>query len=425
MPYHQLVRRYTDFENRDIWEYQLNLSAAEVRRLLEHLWELRAQYADYWFFDENCSYQLLFLLDVARPGLGLTDRFPLHAIPLDTLRAVVRQNDMLAGTVFRPSSRTRLEQGLATLAPDEVALVQRLAEGALAPDDAALERLPAARRAVALELAADLVTYRLRTAVQTRDEAASRAWRLLLARSRLAAEPALPPVPEPAVRPDEGHESARVGIGVGARDGRLFQSLEARPGYHDLRDPPAGYPPGAEIGFLDLGLRHYQGDRTIVLDRLTLVSIRSLSPWTELGRPLSWRLGGGLERYRARPSDERGTLVGALWGGAGPSLALPGGGLASLMADAEAAAGTDCPDACFVALGPALSVLWPATDWWSLALEGRWQLMLSDDLGERYELGFGQTFALRRNLALRLDLLLEDGRGGLQTEWASALHWYF
>jgi hypothetical protein len=118
-------------------------------------------------------------------------------------------------------------------------------------------------------------------------------------------------------------------------------------------------------------------------------------------------------------------LVGALGGGAGPSFALPGGGLASLLADAEAAAGTDCPDACFVALGPALSVLWPATDWWSLALEGRWQLMLSDDPGERYGLGFGQTFALRRNLALRLDLLLEDDRGGLQTEWASALHWYF
>ena len=33
--------------------------------------------------------------------------------------------------------------------------------------------------------------------------------------------------------------------------------------------------------------------------------------------------------------------------------------------------------------------------------------------------------ALRRNLALKVGLLLEDDRDGLQTEWASALHWYF
>ena len=230
MPYHQLVRKYTDFENRDIWEYRLNLSAAEVRRLLEHLWELRGQYADYYFFDENCSYQLLFLLDVARPGSGLTDRFPLHAIPVDTVRAVLGQNDMLAGTVFRPSSRTRIEHGLAALMPPERALVQRVADGALAPDAAELESLAPARRAAVLELAAELVTYRMRTAAQTRDQAARRAWRLLAARSRIVVEARPPPVPAPAVRPDRGHRSARVGGGVGARDGRWFQSLSVRPG---------------------------------------------------------------------------------------------------------------------------------------------------------------------------------------------------
>ncbi len=102
MPYYQLVRQYTDFENRDIWEYQLNLTPAEVRRLLEHLWELREQYADYYFFDENCSYQLLFLLDVARPGLRLADRFPVYAIPVDTVRAVVRQDDLLVARGVPP-----------------------------------------------------------------------------------------------------------------------------------------------------------------------------------------------------------------------------------------------------------------------------------------------------------------------------------
>ena len=95
------------------------------------------------------------------------------------------------------------------------------------------------------------------------------------------------------------------------------------------------------------------------------------------------------------------------------------------MAEAKAAAGTDCPDACFLALGPALTLVWPATDRWSLLLDGRWQLLLGADPADRFDLSLGQTFALGRNLALKVSLLLEDDRGGVQTEWASALHWYF
>ena len=340
-PYYQLVRQYTDFENRDIWEYQLNLTPVEVRRLLEHLWELREQSAAYYFFDENCSYQLLFLLDVARPGLRLTDRFPLYAIPVDTVRAVVRQDDMLAGTVFRPSSRTRIEQGLAALTPAERELAHRLADGALAAGDPELEALAPARRAAVLELAAEIVTYRMRTGERPREQAAGLAWQLLAARSQIAVAASTPPVPEPAVRPDQGHGSARIGLGLGARDGRFFQSLSARPGYHTLSDPEGGYVRGAAIDFLDLELRHYADDRGPTLNRLTVVGIRSLSPRDELFRPVSWQLGGGLDRFRRDGHDEKGALVGALWGVLGGGRPR-GPGLASLMGEAKVTAGPDC-----------------------------------------------------------------------------------
>ena len=182
LPYHAMVRQYTDYENRDIWEYELGLSRAETLRLVEHLWELRGQYADYFFFDENCSYQLLFLLDVARPGMGLADDFPLHAIPADTVRAVVAQDGMLERTVFRPSSRTLIEHRLGELEATERGLVAALADGGRPVDDPAIEALAPARRAAVLELAADFVTYRMRTGERTRDEAAALALQLLAAR---------------------------------------------------------------------------------------------------------------------------------------------------------------------------------------------------------------------------------------------------
>ena len=89
MPYYEKVKEYGDIDQRDIWEYNLNLSRREVERMFQHIWELKDIYTDYYFFDENCSYMVLFLLEAARPGLHLTDDF-LWVIPLDTVRAVQR-----------------------------------------------------------------------------------------------------------------------------------------------------------------------------------------------------------------------------------------------------------------------------------------------------------------------------------------------
>jgi Domain of unknown function (DUF4105) len=423
MPYHQLVRKYSDYENRDIWEYQLNLTAAEVRRLLEHLWELQGNYADYYFFDENCSYQLLFLLDVARPGLALTDRFGVYAIPVDTVRTVIDQPGLLDRAVFRPSSRTRIEHRLRVLSEPERALVRRL--GQLSADAPELQALQAPRRAAVLELAADFVTYRLRTGEQSRDQAAALAWRLLAARSRIAAPASFPAAPEPAVRPDQGHESARAAFGIGARDGRLFQTVRVRPGYHRLTDPEAGYLPGAEIDFLDLELRRYAGDRAPILDSLTAVDIRSLAPRYELFKPASWRLGGGLERFRASDDDEKGDLVAALWAGAGPAEDLGRGALGSMMLEAKLGSGTDCPDSCFAALGPAFTLLWPATERWTFLLDARLRLLMRDHLDRGFDVGLSQSYALGRNFALELDLLVQDDGAGAQAEWSTSLLWYF
>ncbi len=276
-----------------------------------------------------------------------------------------------------------------------------------------------------LELAAEIVTYRMRTGERPREQAAGLAWQLLAARSQIAVAASPPPVPEPAVRPDQGHGSARIGIGLGARDGRFFQSLSARPGYHTLSDPEGGYVPGAEIDFLDLELRHYAGDRGPTLNRLTVVGIRSLSARDELFRPVSWQLGGGLDRFRRDGHDEKGALVGALWGGAGPAVALGGRGLASLMGEAKVTAGPDCADTCFVALGPALTLIWPLTERWTVQLDSRVQALLGETVTDRFDAGLGQTLALTANLALKLDLLVEKDRGGPQTEWSTSLHWYF
>ena len=74
-PYYEKVTEYNNIDHRDIWEYDLNFSEHEVLRMVMHMWELKDIYSDYYFFDENCSYDLLYLLEAARPSLELTDEF--------------------------------------------------------------------------------------------------------------------------------------------------------------------------------------------------------------------------------------------------------------------------------------------------------------------------------------------------------------
>ncbi|MGH7788632.1 MAG: DUF4105 domain-containing protein, partial [Candidatus Binatia bacterium] len=106
-PYYEIVRVYGDWERRDIWEYQLALSQADVDLLVAHLWELRGVEFDYYFFDENCSYQLLALLEAARPDLHLKDQFGVWVIPADTVRVVVGEPGLVTSTSFRASAGTR------------------------------------------------------------------------------------------------------------------------------------------------------------------------------------------------------------------------------------------------------------------------------------------------------------------------------
>ena len=106
LPYYMKVREYSDLENRDLWEYELDFSPEEVERVLRHAWELLPAYFEYYFFDENCSYHLLALLQVARPELDLTAPFRLWALPVDTVRVLTSEPGLVRRIVYRPANST-------------------------------------------------------------------------------------------------------------------------------------------------------------------------------------------------------------------------------------------------------------------------------------------------------------------------------
>ncbi len=404
-PYYSKVKEYNDIENRDIWEYELNLTTEEIDRLLMHLWELGPTYFDYYFFDENCSYHLLSLLEVARPDLRLTDRFRWWAIPADTVRAVTRQPGLVKRAVYRPANTTILRYRLSRMNEAERAMARELAERRLGLNDERLRRLPQARQAVIIETAYEYAVYRRLAGRTDGEKAAAYERTLLLARSELSVPGKPRAVPQPAVRPDQGHETARFTAGAGREDGRGFTEIRLRPAYHDLLDPEGGYTRGAQIQFFDLALRKYES-AVVKVDQFKLLDIISLSPRDDYFKSVSWKINAGWSRERFPDGHE--PMVFRLNGGAGLAWAIPDSFSSRMITYFFLEASLDIDNkferGFALGAGPAAGLLADVSSAWRVHLFARSQRFGVGGPYTEQELALEQRISLSKDTALRLGL---------------------
>ena len=102
VPYVQKIQQYSNMESRDIWEYTLKLDQSQIDWMIDHLWELKDINFDYYFFDENCSFRLLELIQVARPQSGLLDELRFAELPVNTVRALDQRGLVTSATTGPP-----------------------------------------------------------------------------------------------------------------------------------------------------------------------------------------------------------------------------------------------------------------------------------------------------------------------------------
>jgi Domain of unknown function (DUF4105) len=432
-PYYEKVAEYADWEQRDLWEYELNLSAAEIDFLLEHLWELHGVGFAYFFFDENCSYQLLELLKVARPDLVYWQRFQLWTAPSDTVRAVVQDTGLLRGVSFRPSATTKLRHEASRLPPASLAVALQIANGGAAPTDPRLDALSPDEKALVLTVAYDDVRFHFLARDVDRKAVVERARRILVELSRVPRHGELvPPAPVQSVRPDEGHATARLSVGAGWRRSRPFVQTQIRPVFHDLLDPQGGYTAGAQIDFLQVALRVYGDQGEVRLQDFTLVDILSLAPRDDLFTPLSWRASTRVISLLA-PGDGSAGIPGLedeyAWrsdGGAGMAYELPGTALAYgfLLADADISGALR--NSISAGAGGEVGVYFSVMD-------DRLRTHLSSDvlefaLGQQHTAArwsLAQRLSLGPQSALRIEVAARRDYGETWVEGLATLQWFF
>ncbi|CAH0323554.1 Lnb N-terminal periplasmic domain-containing protein [Pseudomonas brassicacearum] len=414
VPYQEKLSEYRSLENRDLWEYRLNLSQAETERMVEHVWELKQIQFDYFFFDENCSYRLLELLQVARPSLRLTEQFPLTAIPTDTVKAV-KESGLVESIQYRPSRERELLSRAEPLSDEEQQWVLKVSADQQQLQTLGFKALPRERQALIIDAAYRLERYRANG--QERDpQRSQRSFELLRAINQNPA-PELD-IPQPGL-PEDGHQSRTWQAGLGTRGDRAFGEYGLRMAYHDLNDNAESFPLGAQIEILQLKLRQYEGNDWQV-QQLDLATIRSLTPRNELLQPWSWQVTGGLERVPGKHDDE--TLVSHVNGGAGGTWALGEEVLGFALGTVRVEHNNDFAQFIAPAAGFNSGVLWK-NPLGNLSLEAKGDYFVNGEV--RRSLSLNQQWELSRNLGVRLSAQREFSQlASPENEVMLEVKWY-
>lgn len=402
-PYYVKVRAYRDIQNRDMWEYQLNLTASQIDRLLMHAWEMGNAYFDYFFFKENCSYHILSLLEYANPDLHLRDRFHLWTIPAETVRAITDYPGLVGAATYRPSRSTIIKRKRRLLTSEERTLSRRIMNAPELTGDASFAALPIERRALVLDIASDYLRYKGES-----DDSEVKAYKernrlVLTERSKLLVPSAEIEILPYTKQPDKGHRTFRITVGGGWRNNDAFEEGSLRAVYHDLLDPEEGYTPDAQIEIGGIAVRHYNRVDQTRVERATLVNILSLSPIDDLFHAPSWKVNLGVQTIRHGGCQlcSNGVANGGI--GAAVESNLFKREVYFAFAEAEANVSRAYEEDYRIGGGGTVGMLADLTARWKLMVSGSYLRFPLGDKSDDFRWYAGSRYTLARNWAMRVD----------------------
>ena len=301
-PYYDIINTYNNIENRDIWEYNLDLSEDELDFFVAHIWEIGHTMTPYYFFSRNCSYMLMEILDAVKPQLRLADMFKGYTIPLDTIKAV-NQKGAVKSVNYRPSRANKIKHRLKQMNKAQYKAFLDLKND----NKDSFENLKDEEKADVLETAYQYVQYQYVKKKLDLKTYRQKSFALLKERNQNKAGQTFDDLKE-GQNPVFSHNSGQIALGVGLEDGNGFEEFVLRPAYHSLTDNPQGYLKGAAINFLETHVRHLQKGDKYVLDKLHVLELVSLSPIDRVFKAKSYRLNVDVARDVNLKDDKRGYI---------------------------------------------------------------------------------------------------------------------
>lgn len=421
IPYYLMVQVYSNLESRDLWEYRLSLTEAEIEWMVLHMWELGNTHFDYWFLDENCSYHILSLLEVARPGLHLREEFNLWVIPTDTVSLVTSVPGLVTETHYRPAIVKRMLARRDLLTGSERKIATRIVEDRGPDRFRGYDDLPPERQVRVLD-AAGLYFQVHRASGETPDARDEAERAMLLRRTRIGLPPPEVEIERPSP-PESGHGSSRIGIWGGANRRQSFEEFHYRLAIQDLLGREDGFPPHSLLEVVNVRTRFENETQRFLLEQADLLRITSIYPYDPWSFRISWKAhtGAVLPREKRCPRWRCLSYYGNAGAGLAASTALWRREVYYVFVEAEGAGG-GVFDSQF-RVGPSVSggLLFDVARWSRLQAEGRYLVPV---LGDRQRVWQASVFWAVH--------FLRNGefRAGAQTgtapdEVSGGLYWHF
>ncbi len=298
-PYYNAIQSYANMEQRDMWEYGLNLDSAQINTLVDHVWELGDTWMDYYFFDENCSYNILTILDVVNPGWKLSDDYEYFAVPVETLKSIERIPGLVDKIYFRPSLFTKMTYNYEHLTEAGQSVVNNIKDADTIDLHTEIQKtqLDSGKFLQAVDVGLDYVQMKKRKSKEIED---LRYWgkkqrSLLLQRvkfNKTKAEKILDVPIDSLNMPHMSHTPSRFGVYGGLMHFMPYLSIQTRLAYHDDNAEETGLLPGSGVENIAADFRIYYDKDENVRFRLHSIygfRIQALLPHNSFIDPYSWR----------------------------------------------------------------------------------------------------------------------------------------
>ena len=283
--YYEKIAEYTHFESRDLWEYALDINPEETDMFIKATWEIAHNgYFDYYFFDENCAFHLLSLLEIAKPEWKLTTS-SFFVSPVDSILSLTKTPGAVTEVSFRPSVKTKFLTRLKGLDSEQR---EQLIETIDSKEK--VTKTPQMTSQLLDGLDSYYKYMKQRMGGKLNDEQLEKHYQVQLLQSKF---PKPQKVKEWAdTRPDIGHGVSRVQLSY-VSDGRSNSNSESvdlsyKFAYHDLLDSDRGFTPFSQIDFVELKFSKLHSEN-YYLQSLRFIEIQSLYPITFFEKRKSWR----------------------------------------------------------------------------------------------------------------------------------------
>ncbi len=289
IPYSEQLEKYLHDEQRNVWEYDLNLSHESNELIHLHIWELKDIKSKYLFAGYNCATVIYFILSLADSHFLDINR--LWISPLDVVKQS-KKDGLIGKTSLIPSDKWKIRMLASNINKKSQSMVY---ETIKQNDFNLLKKNPAENIAfLEYQLGKSFSSYLSKNGEITNDKSEEIDRKLtMFYQHQEGSIIDVSKFKDPILR----QEDSQYSLGYLHREGNLYLKLNFLPASHKLTDNNQQLFSESSLELGDVTILVDSLNKNISIDEIKLFSSGSYIPWDSFTGGLSGRFGIGVERH--------------------------------------------------------------------------------------------------------------------------------